>query len=86
MNKRIVEMLDNHIEFAEKTNKLHDVGNFELIKTTIENQAKEIEELNKANKIFKDLVGMEDCDWNETHESKWLKACELSNQPNNRYT
>ena len=49
MSKRVIEMLNNHIEFAEKTSKLHDVGNFELIKATIEKQVKEIEELKDQN-------------------------------------
>ena len=46
-----IRMLNAHIEYAENTNKLHDVGNFEYIKKVLENSI----EVSKVEELIEDL-------------------------------
>ncbi len=61
---RTIEILDAHIEYAEKTKKFHDAGNFELIKANVEKLINEVvrlsdivcgQERHKANNLLEKL-------------------------------
>lgn len=75
-----MEMLDAHIEFAEKTHKFHDVGNFEFIKKELEAKDKEIRHEHTLNKVCLLELAAKNKELAELKESVMMLARELRSQ------